>query len=74
MTYPHSVPNCRWGQPTLLLQRPYWFQAVDHEWSCAAGTLPRILQDPATCHTCPAWVPAEPATFDPAVRQDTPER
>ncbi len=59
MAQTHSVPTCQWGQPTLELPRPYWFQAADHAWSCTRQALPRVLPDPDICRTCEAWAPAE---------------
>lgn len=59
MAHAHSVPTCRWGQPTLQLQRPYWFEAAGYDWSCTRESLPRLLPDPSVCQTCAAWVPVE---------------
>lgn len=51
----HTVQRCRWAQPTLFAAHPFWTEAEDHTWTCRRDGVPRIIEDPSVCATCPRW-------------------
>jgi hypothetical protein len=55
----HSVQTCRWGEATLLLPRPHWFEASQHAWSCTREGRPKTLVDPSECEACERWARRE---------------
>ena len=71
MAQTHSVAACRWGEPTLQLPRPLWYQASDNAWSCTRGGELRVLRDPAECLACEAWQPvSSPAPAAAGIGED----
>jgi hypothetical protein len=67
MTGEHSVQTCRWAQATILLPRPYWFDASRNAWSCLIDGAPEMLVDPLLCRTCERWTPADHQDARPPV-------
>ena len=56
----HHVYKCHWSVPTLLMPRPFWYDAGDSMWSCWNDREIRILSSTTECETCPLWKPREP--------------
>jgi len=56
MTESQSVQTCNHAYPTTLLAWPYWYEALGYEWSCVRGGVPRAVEDPTRCETCPNWI------------------
>lgn len=55
MAIPHTVQNCRWAEPTLLLENPLWMAAEDYPWSCRRDGDTRILATTTVCRACQRW-------------------
>jgi hypothetical protein len=63
-----AVQTCRWGMPTLLLSRPFWYEAADYDWACTRNDVPVLLANPDVCRTCAHWASVTTAPEHEKVR------
>lgn len=50
-----TVQTCRWAEPTLYQDGPYWLDAWNMPWTCRRDGDPRTLEDTDVCTNCPRW-------------------
>lgn len=50
-----SVQTCRWAEPTLYQDGPYWLDAWNMPWTCRRDSDPRLLDATDVCENCPRW-------------------
>ncbi len=50
-----TVQNCKWAEPTLYQDGPYWLDAWNMPWTCRRDGDPRMLEDTDICQNCPRW-------------------
>jgi hypothetical protein len=70
MTIERTVQQCRWAEPTLFLDAPWWLMAWDFPWSCQSAGTPAPVNDTAVCAHCVRWAPrlGKPASPDSVSR------
>lgn len=67
MERPHRASTCRWAQPTLFCEPPFWLYAWDAPWTCVRTAAPRLLGTTEPCGRCPRWKDSDPGEpVDPA--------
>ena len=66
MAESRNVQGCRWAEPTLFQESPFWTAAEDYPWSCKADGDPRVVEDPGVCATCGRWAPRGPKSVGQA--------
>jgi hypothetical protein len=61
-----TVQNCKWAEPTLYQDGPYWLDAWNMPWTCRRDGDPRTLEDTDICQNCPRWEarPGQPIAWD----------
>ena len=61
-----TVQTCRWAEPTLYQDGPYWLDAWNMPWTCRRDGDPRVLDDTDVCAECPRWEarPAQGARWE----------
>jgi hypothetical protein len=60
MTDLRNVQRCRWAEPTLSQEHPFWTAAEEYPWTCKADGEPRPVEDTTRCATCGRWAPRGP--------------
>lgn len=50
-----TVQTCRWAEPTLYQDGPYWLDAWNQPWTCRRDEDPRLLDSTDVCVNCPRW-------------------
>lgn len=56
-----TVQHCRWAEPTLFQDSPFWTAFEDYPWSCRADGVAKPVEDTERCATCGRWAPRDPS-------------